>query len=222
MTSTTAAEVEAGVSGTPAPAVLGISKSKAVVEVTARMVDVNTGEILASVTGHGESERKGLTTSGVGLLRLEGRRRPTRYGEHQLQPEHPWPGREAGRRRYGQEPGPACQSAFRSTLLLQQRRLTVWSPMLPAADIIINVGSSAGVRVGDKLAVTRVVRTVKDPATGKVLRTIDSPVGMLTDYQRGQRLRRRKVRWRWNSEGRRCGEAPTVSGCFSAVVEGRK
>ena len=27
---------------------------------------------------------------------------------------------------------------------------------------------------------TRVVRTVKDPASGKVLRTIDSPVGMLT------------------------------------------
>ena len=34
--------------------------------------------------------------------------------------------------------------------------------------------------MGDKLAVTRVLRTVKDPASGKVLRTIDSPIGMLT------------------------------------------
>ena len=48
------------------------------------------------------------------------------------------------------------------------------------SDIIINVGSGAGVKVGDTLAVTRVLRTVKDPATGKVLRTIDQPVGMLT------------------------------------------
>jgi hypothetical protein len=49
-----------------------------------------------------------------------------------------------------------------------------------SGDIIINVGASAGVKVGDTLAITRVVRTVKDPATGKVLRTVDSPVGTLT------------------------------------------
>lgn len=47
-------------------------------------------------------------------------------------------------------------------------------------DIIINVGSQAGVKVGDKLAVTRVVRVVKDPATGKPLRSIEDPVGQLT------------------------------------------
>ncbi len=35
-------------------------------------------------------------------------------------------------------------------------------------------------KVGDTLAVTRVTRTVKDPATGKVLRVLDSPVGTLT------------------------------------------
>jgi hypothetical protein len=47
-------------------------------------------------------------------------------------------------------------------------------------DIIINVGAGAGVKVGDTLAISRVVRTVKDPATGKVLRTIDNQVGSLT------------------------------------------
>src|ERR1700753_1077286 len=51
---------------------LGVSKSKAVVEVTARMVDVNTGEILASVTGHGESQRSGLTSSGSGFSGWKG------------------------------------------------------------------------------------------------------------------------------------------------------
>jgi len=43
--------------------------------------------------------------------------------------------------------------------------------------IIINVGKSAGVIVGMKLTVERVTREVKDPASGKVLRKITSPVG---------------------------------------------
>jgi hypothetical protein len=41
------------------------------------------------------------------------------------------------------------------------------------------VGSSAGVHVGDKLAVTRVSREIKDPATGKLLRKVEEPVGEL-------------------------------------------
>jgi hypothetical protein len=48
------------------------------------------------------------------------------------------------------------------------------------SDLIVNVGSSAGVKVGDKLAITRVSRTIKDPATGKPLRTIEAPVGFVT------------------------------------------
>ncbi|HJX84989.1 MAG TPA: CsgG/HfaB family protein, partial [Candidatus Angelobacter sp.] len=46
----------------------GASKkeSKAVVQITARLVDVNTGEILASVTGKGESKRSGFSLGGGG------------------------------------------------------------------------------------------------------------------------------------------------------------
>ncbi len=158
---------------------LGMSKSKAVVEVTARMVDVNTGEILASVTGHGESERKGLTTSGAGYSGWKG-------GAGQL---------DMGSTNFSQSIlGQAVKQSVNDTakgLDQHAASLPVNAPP-PAApidglvadassgEIIINVGSSAGVRVGDKLAVTRVLRTVKDPASGKVLRTIDSPIGMLT------------------------------------------
>jgi len=42
---------------------VGVSKAKAVVGITARMVNVNTGEILAAVTGTGESERGTLPCS---------------------------------------------------------------------------------------------------------------------------------------------------------------
>ena len=45
--------------------------------------------------------------------------------------------------------------------------------------IIINVGSRGGVKVGDHLIVSRVGKTILDPATGKPLRTIESPVGDL-------------------------------------------
>jgi curli biogenesis system outer membrane secretion channel CsgG len=158
---------------------LGISKAKAVVEVTARMVDVNTGEILASVTGHGEAQRNGLTSSGSGFSGWKG-------GGGQL---------DMGSSNFSQSIlGQAVKQAVDDTakgLDTHAASLPVSAPP-PAApidglvadatggEITINVGSSAGVHVGDKLAITRVIRTVKDPVTGKVIRSVDSPVGMLT------------------------------------------
>jgi curli biogenesis system outer membrane secretion channel CsgG len=158
---------------------LGISKSKAVVEVTARMVDVNTGEILASVTGHGESQRNGLTSSGSGFSGWHG-------GGGQL---------DMGSTNFSQSIlGQAVKQAVDDTakgLDEHASSLPVNAPPPPApidglvadatgGEITINVGSAAGVHVGDKLAITRVLRTVKDPVTGKVLRTVDSQVGTLT------------------------------------------
>jgi hypothetical protein len=46
--------------------------------------------------------------------------------------------------------------------------------------LIINVGSKAGVKVGDLLGVFRQGRQIKDPATGKVLKTIETKVGSVT------------------------------------------
>ena len=45
--------------------------------------------------------------------------------------------------------------------------------------IVINVGSKAGVKVGDKLFVKRPVREVRDPATGKVIRRVEDSLGDL-------------------------------------------
>jgi hypothetical protein len=46
--------------------------------------------------------------------------------------------------------------------------------------VIVNVGSKAGVQVGDTLSIKRHVRDVRDPSTGKVLRSIDDPIGTVT------------------------------------------
>jgi hypothetical protein len=45
--------------------------------------------------------------------------------------------------------------------------------------LILNVGSRSGVRVGDRLQVTRKVREIKDPATGKVLRSVEDQLGVV-------------------------------------------
>ena len=44
----------------------------------------------------------------------------------------------------------------------------------------INVGSRSGLQVGDKLEISRAVRTVKDPATGKILKTVTNKIGDAT------------------------------------------
>jgi hypothetical protein len=50
----------------------------------------------------------------------------------------------------------------------------------PDGTLIINVGSKSGIKVGDRLSVKRKVREVRDPATGKVLRSVEDSVGTIT------------------------------------------
>lgn len=45
--------------------------------------------------------------------------------------------------------------------------------------VVINQGASAGLRVGMKVTIERVVREVKDPATGKVIRRLSTPIGQI-------------------------------------------
>lgn len=157
---------------------LGIKKQKVIVEITARLVDVNTGEILASVTGHGEVKKSGLGMGGGGHDGWTG------GGGHF----------DMGSSNFQQS---AIGQAVKQSVTELATGLDTKSATLPVAsappaapvdglvadastpDIIINVGSKGGLKSGDTLAITRVLRTVKDPATGKVLRTIDSPVGTL-------------------------------------------
>jgi hypothetical protein len=61
-------------------------------------------------------------------------------------------------------------------------RTVVVEGLVAAADggqIVLNVGGKAGLKVGDQLNVERVSREIKDPATGKVIRRMTSPVGVI-------------------------------------------
>ena len=148
--------------------------TKAVVGLTARLVSVNTAEILAVAEGNGESKRTSTSMVGGGGT---------------------WGGFGAGGVNFGSSDfqntiiGEAVKAAVEnmSTNVIAERGKVAAAPVtvqgLVAAvvgkQVIVNVGSKAGVRVGDQLAVQRVSQEIKDPATGRVIRRLSTDVGVL-------------------------------------------
>src|SRR5580765_4361602 len=152
----------------------GRKESKAIVALDARIVDIDTAEILAVAEGKGESKRTSTSLTGGG---------------------GGWGGFGAGTVNFGASDfqntiiGEAVKAAtekLSSEVVGGKDRLvarTVVVEGLVAAaeggEIILNVGGKAGLKVGDQLNVERVGREIKDPATGKVIRRRTSPVGVI-------------------------------------------
>lgn len=157
---------------------LGMKKAKAVVAITARMIDVNTGEVLASESGRGVSQRSGTSLLGAG-------------------------GGDGG----GGGGGMSMSSSNFAQTILGEAVTEAVTTLCTALDgdsaklpvsaapvvhikgevadftdgvMVVNVGTKDGVKVGEHLEVTRTLRTIKDPATGKVLRSIDQDLGEFT------------------------------------------
>ncbi len=150
----------------------GRKKTKAIVSVDARIVDIDTGEILAVAEGKGESQRTSTSVLGGG-------------GN--------WRGFGAGGVDFG-------SSDFQQTILgeavkaavdqmstgvvgansrLQTRTIQVEGlvAFVEMQKVILNVGAKNGLKVGDQLSIERVTQEIKDPATGKVLRRLANAVG---------------------------------------------
>jgi curli biogenesis system outer membrane secretion channel CsgG len=144
---------------------LGHAKSNANVGIDARLVNVDTGEILAVAEGQGTSSRSSTSMNGGGGS---------------------WHGFGAGHADFG-------SSDFQNTIIGEATKIAVdqltkdvvgdvskvgirtitVEGLVAAVDggqIVLNVGGKAGVKVGDQLSVMRVTREIKDPATGAVIR----------------------------------------------------
>jgi curli biogenesis system outer membrane secretion channel CsgG len=148
------------------------TNSKAVVEITARMIDVSNEEVVAAATGKGESSHSGGVSlqgtsnskAGGGTLDMTG----SDFTSSLL--------------------GDATHKAVNQVGLQLDTKaasLPVHAVKINAivADVsgntlILNVGSTAGVKVGDELVISRAVRTVKDPATGAVIKTVTEKIGI--------------------------------------------
>jgi curli biogenesis system outer membrane secretion channel CsgG len=152
----------------------GHSKSTANVGITARLVNVDTGEIIAVAEGTGASSRSSTSLLGGG---------------------GGWHGFGGGNVDFG-------ASNFQQTIIGESVkmavnkltadlitnaprvsvRVIVVEGLVAAVDegqIILNVGGKAGIKVGDQFEVVRVGREIKDPSTGAVIRRLSSPVGVI-------------------------------------------
>jgi curli biogenesis system outer membrane secretion channel CsgG len=151
------------------------SQSTAVVQITARMIDTSTAEILASASGKGESSR-----SGTGLLGAGGGGYGAGGGGIDMKSSN------FGATILGEAVNKAVadlaqqldsKAAALPTTVVQISGLV--ADASPDGTVIVNVGSKNGVKVGDRLDIRRKVREVKDPSTGKVIRTVEDAVGSI-------------------------------------------
>jgi curli biogenesis system outer membrane secretion channel CsgG len=153
---------------------VGHSNSKANVGITARIIDVDTGEIMGVAEGTGQSSRSSNSMLGGG-------------GN--------WSGFGAGHADFG-------SSDFQNTIIGEATKLAVnqltanlvadvpkvgvrtitVEGLVAAVDggqVILNVGGKAGIKVGDQFDVMRVTKEIKDPSTGAVIRRLSTAVGVV-------------------------------------------
>jgi curli biogenesis system outer membrane secretion channel CsgG len=155
------------------------SKSTAVCTITARMIDTSTAEILASVQGHGEESR-----SGAGVLGAGGGGGGWGGGALDMKASNfanTILGMAVNKATTDVSNGLSQRAASLPTAPVQVVKISgLVADVSPDGTIIVNVGSKDGVKLGDRLAINRKVRDVKDPATGRIIRSVVDAVGAVT------------------------------------------
>ncbi|MBL8177874.1 MAG: curli production assembly protein CsgG [Bryobacterales bacterium] len=154
---------------------VGKKSSKAIVAISARIVNVDTAQIMITASGTGESSR-----SGTALLGSGGGQSTSGGGYYDMT------SRNFASTLIGEAVNKAAEATARQ-LDASAGRLSVRTIVLEGlvADssngiLILNIGRRAGLKVGDKLAVSRPGREIKDPATGRVIRRITDQLGDVT------------------------------------------
>jgi curli biogenesis system outer membrane secretion channel CsgG len=153
------------------------SESTAVVQITARMINTSTAEILASVTAKGDSTRTGTGIIGAGGSKLGTEAggaidmRSTNFANTILGEAVTKTVTDLARQLEG-------KAGALPTTTIQISGLV--ADVSPDGTVIVNVGSKGGVKVGDRLDIKRMVREVRDPASGKVIRRVEDAVGSIT------------------------------------------
>ena len=153
---------------------IGRNNSKANVAITARIIDVDTAEILGVADGKGQSARASTNLLGGG-------------GN--------WSGFGGGNADFGSSDfqqtiiGEATKKAvddLTTNLVSDSPKITAHTTTVEGVvaavegnQIVLNVGGKAGVKVGDQFNVERVTKEIKDPTTGSILRRLATTVGVV-------------------------------------------
>jgi curli biogenesis system outer membrane secretion channel CsgG len=159
----------------------GGRRDRAEVQLTVRLVNTTTAEIIATAEATGKSARG---SGGVST---------------------PWGGVASNNNNGDQLLSNAAEDAvtqLATNLNGASSRLAALPPSLPTVqalvadilgtEVVLNKGTTDGFRPGMTISIERVTREVKDPATGAVLRVMTSPVGRveLTEVDAGSAVGR--------------------------------
>jgi curli biogenesis system outer membrane secretion channel CsgG len=156
--------------------------AKAVVGITARIINTDTAEILVAATGDGESSRSGTSLLGAGGGGGNGGGGAVDMSSSNF-----------ANTLIGEATGKAVtqlatqleQGASR----VQGRAVVINGLVADVAgkSLVLNIGSRAGLKVGDHVSIERKIRDVKDPSTGKILRSIEDKLGdaVITEVEEG-------------------------------------
>jgi curli biogenesis system outer membrane secretion channel CsgG len=153
---------------------VGHSNSKANVAVTARIINVDTAEIMGVADGKGQSSRSSTNLLGGG-------------GN--------WSGFGGGNVDFGSSNfqqtiiGEAVKQAtdqLSANLVADASKISTRTIIVEGVvaavegnQVILNVGAKAGIKVGDQFNVERVTKEIKDPTTGAVIRRLATTVGVV-------------------------------------------
>jgi curli biogenesis system outer membrane secretion channel CsgG len=153
---------------------IGHSKSNANVSITARIVNIDTGEIMGVAEGQGTSSRSSTSLLGGGSGGWNGGGGNVDFGSSNFQSTI-----------IGEATKAAVDKLSLDVVADAPKvavRTVVIDGLVAAVDggqIVLNVGKRAGVNVGDQLEVVRVTKEIKDPSTGAVIRRLTSTIGII-------------------------------------------
>jgi outer membrane protein OmpA-like peptidoglycan-associated protein/curli biogenesis system outer membrane secretion channel CsgG len=153
---------------------IGHSNSKANVVIDARVINIDTAEILAVAEGKGESSRSGLSLLGGGGNWNGFGNGNVDFGSSNFQNTIIG---EATKKAVDQLTAELTTSA--ATLPVHTMKVDALIASVDGGQIVLNAGGRAGIKQGDQLSVVRVGKEIKDPATGQVIRRLTSNIGVI-------------------------------------------
>jgi curli biogenesis system outer membrane secretion channel CsgG len=153
---------------------VGKKESKAVVALNARLINVDTGEVMGVASGQGTSTRSGTALTGSG-----GAQTSSGGGYYDMT------SRNFASTIIGEAVNKATEQLAQGVdgnadrISIRSVKMQALVADVSGDTLIINAGSRVGLKVGDKLLISRSNREVKDPATGRVIKRIEDQIGEL-------------------------------------------
>jgi curli biogenesis system outer membrane secretion channel CsgG len=142
------------------------SKSKTKVSIDAKVIDINTTEILAAMQGTGEAKRSG---GGIGGFSSD------TYGESAIADEATI---QAVDSLSGQIVSAAVKIPDNQSLIAKNVEGKIAD--ITGNTATVNVGKKSGIQVGTKLNVQRSVKKITDPDSGKVIKEVFNTIATIT------------------------------------------